>query len=144
MPDCFSLVLCQTVLLDQRTSNFSLVNLFETIQVPFLGAVWPIEMLSCWLAGPEQSTEKAYRVKFIIESDDQDPVETESPRDLYFRSRYNRVSSIGLQLPPKPGNFRVKIALRENSSSEWKVQPVFWPLTLQTAVFPQPIQQPQH
>lgn len=135
MPRCYLLTLCGGSSLDQQSNNVTLFNMVEQLNVlpdrePPPGALLPLEIHAYFEIGPTEMNQR-FDVRFALVASSGLETFTDSFQHRSATPRY-RTRTMGLPAPPVAGNYELRVDWRHAGSSEWKRDPIAWPLVVAT------------
>lgn len=135
MIDCYFLGVCRGSALDRDTNNFTLFQLIEEVQVPeaAIGTALPFELhFYIAVTGDSLNGRADFQILWKDQNGGEDvrganvfPIDLSHPR---VRTRTGAV-----QLPPRPGHFRIYLEWRMAGAESWTRSFASWPFVLSIA-----------
>ncbi|MEO8902526.1 MAG: hypothetical protein ABI488_11080 [Polyangiaceae bacterium] len=136
MPRCYLLTLASSSSVDQQSNNVSLFNVVEQVNLPRgveppPGALLPMEIHAYFQLDPSELNQRI-EVRFALVADTGLEALTEAYTHKSSTLRY-RTRTMGVPVPPVPGNYQVRVDHRVLGGDEWQRDPAAWPLIVAVA-----------
>jgi hypothetical protein len=136
MPRCYLLTLASSSSVDQQSNNVSLFNVVEQVNLPRgveppPGALLPIEIHAYFQLEPGELNQRL-EVRFALVADTGLEALTDAFPHKSATSRY-RTRTMGVPVPPVPGNYQVRVDYRHAGGDQWKRDAAAWPLIVALA-----------
>ncbi|MEP7050190.1 MAG: hypothetical protein ABJB12_07555 [Pseudomonadota bacterium] len=136
MPRCYLLTLASSSSVDQQSNNVSLFNVVEQVNLPRgveppPGALLPMEIHAYFQLEPGELNQRM-EVRFALVADTGLETLTDSHPHKSATLRY-RTRTMGVPVPPVPGNYQVRVDYRPAGADDWTRDPAAWPLLVALA-----------
>ncbi len=136
MPRCYLLTLASSSSVDQQSNNVSLFNVVEQVNLPRgveppPGALLPMEIHAYFQLDPSELNQRL-EVRFALVAETGLEALTEAYPHKSGTLRY-RTRTMGVPVPPVPGNYQVRVDYRIAGSEHWQRDLASWPLIVALA-----------
>ena len=136
MPRCYLLTLASSSSVDQQSNNVSLFNVVEQVNLPRgveppPGALLPME-IHAYFQLDQSELNQRLEVRFALVADTGLEALTEAYPHKSATLRY-RTRTMGLPVPPVPGNYQVRVDYRVVGNEQWQRDAAAWPLLVALA-----------
>lgn len=133
MPKCYFLALCSGSSLDQQSNNVSLFNMVEQVNLqpnvdPPPGAFLPLEVHAYFLLGPGEISQP-FELRFAVVAPTGLEMLTDATPHKSTTPRY-RTRSFGLPAPIVPGEYQLRVDVRQPGAEGFTRESVSWPLVV--------------
>lgn len=133
MPRCYLLAVCSGSSVDQQSNNVTLFNLVEQLNVPPgapppPGGLVPLEIHAYFQFAPHELNQ-TFDVRYVMEAGSGLETFSEIMQHRSSTPRY-RTRTIGLPMPPVPGQYALRIDWRSSGKEGFRREDVAWPLVI--------------
>jgi hypothetical protein len=133
MPKCYFLTLCGGSSLDQHSNNVTLFNVVEQVNLqhnvdPPPGALLPLEVHAYFLLGP-QELQQPFEMRFALVAPSGLELLTDPSAHKSATPRY-RTKSLGLPAPSVPGNYQLRVDVKQPGQDGFTREALHWPLVV--------------
>jgi hypothetical protein len=133
MPKCYFLTLCGGSSVDQQSNNVTLFSVIEQVNLqpnmePPPGAYLPLEVHAYFLLGPGEMSQ-TFELRFAVVAPSGLELLTDATQHKSPSPRY-RTRSFGLPAPIVPGNYELRVDVRQPGTDSFTRESLSWPLVV--------------
>jgi hypothetical protein len=133
MPKCYFIALCGGSSLDQHSNNVTLFNIVEQVNLqpnvePPPGAYLPLEVHAYFLLGPGEISQP-FELRFALVAPTGLELLTDATQHKSSTPRY-RTRSLGLPAPIVPGEYQLRVDVKQPGSDNFTRDTLHWPLVV--------------
>lgn len=131
MLECYSIIFCEKSILDVDSHNFSAINMIQEIRTTTLGVSLPFSTLTFWTSSTSDPV--SMKIKLVLESENGEHIDCSTVNDVKVDKSHFRVRIIGLAMPPKEGNYNMRVHCEFNDGTI-QLSKCFWRLAIKKQI----------